>query len=249
MAKIAISAVIITKNEADRLAETLKSVQFCDEVIVIDSFSTDETTSVAKNLNAHVFQQAFLGYGAQKNYGFTKAKNDWVLSIDADEIVTHELMAEIQQIVNQGVQDCVALNIPRKHVFLGKLFKYGKESKDLLPRLFNRNFAHYDDALVHEKLVINGPSKSLKNPLLHNTYRNWEHAKEKMDKYAQLGADELQRKNKKRPLWLVYLSYPFYFFKHYFIYLNFLNGSEGLKWSLLVSNYHFKKYYYLNERK
>jgi len=245
MSKVAISAVVIAKNEADRLGETLKSLQFCNEIIVVDSFSTDNTMDVAKSNNAQVYQQTFLGYGAQKNYGFSKAKNNWVFSVDADEVVTNELIKEIQDTFNKEIKDCIAFYLPRKHVFLGKLFKYGKESKDMLPRLFNKNYAQYDDALVHEKLIINGATKTLKNSLLHNTYRNWEHAVAKMDNYSKLGAKALRAKHKKRPLWLAYVSYPFYFFKHYFIYLNVLNGREGLQWSLLVANYHFKKYLYL----
>ena len=132
-------------------------------------------------------------------------------------------------------------SMPRKNFFLGKELKYGRESRDRLTRLFLKEKGKYNDALVHERLSVEGAVKTLQGPLLHFTYRSLAHAKEKMKKYAQLGAQQLHDSGKSRSALLIALAYPVYFVKHYLVYGNILNGTAGLQWSKLMANYHTQK--------
>lgn len=251
MKKAPISAVIITKNEEDRIGRTISKLQFCQEIIVVDSNSTDGTVEIAKSFGAKVIQQEFLGYGAQKNFGFSKASFSWILSVDADEEVSKDLQEAIKnELIEQALSPSLDIDgyyVCRQNFFLGKPLKYGKESKDWLLRLFRKGAAQYDNQLVHEQMIIPEHSARLNGKLLHHTYKSWEHALDKMDKYAALGAQELKKKNKTRSRRLTYLLKPFYFLKHYILNGNFLNGLTGWRWSRLMAYYHTKKYLLLNE--
>lgn len=239
--KAPISAVIITKNEEDRIARAVQSVGFCNEIIIVDSNSTDKTCKIATDLGAKVVQQPFLGYGAQKNAGFELANELWILSIDADEEVSKALATEITKTIS-SVNQPSAYSIPRKNYFLGQPLKYGREGKDRLVRLFQKGKASYDNALVHERMDVAGQIKKLNSPLYHYTYRDLDHAKEKMNKYATLGAKALQNKGKSRSLLAIIMLHPIYFLKHYLVYGNILNGKIGWTWSKLMASYHTLKY-------
>ena len=243
--KLPISAVIITKNEADRIANTLNKLNFCKEIIVIDSNSADGTVEIAKKSGAIVINQDFLGYGAQKNFGFSKANQPWVLSIDADEEVTSELASSIGKAIMLSGFD--GFFICRQNFFLGKPLKYGKESKDWLLRLFRKGTAQYGNQLVHEQMEAPENSSKIDGKLLHHTYKSWSHAIDKMEKYAQLGAQELKKKNRTRSIVVIYLLHPFYFFKHYILAGNVFNGLTGWRWSRLMAYYHTKKYLLLKQ--
>lgn len=243
--KLPITAVIITKNEADRIKPALLSVQFCKEILVIDSGSDDGTQDLSQKIGAQVVQQEFLGFGAQKNYGFSLATQPWILSIDADERVNAALANAISQAMADPKAD--GYYVKRKNYFLGKALKYGREGNDWLLRLFRKGQAQYGEELVHEQMIAPANTMRLKGELIHHTYRSWRHAREKMTRYALLGAEELKRKGKSRPRWLIQLLKPVYFFKHYIIYGNILNGLVGMRWSLLMTHYHTKKYRMLHD--
>lgn len=245
--KYPISAVIIAKNESERIGKTLSKLQFCREIIVVDSNSSDGTAELARNCGAVVVNQDFLGFGAQKNFGFSKASQPWILSIDADEEVTQVLEKSICRATRQEVFD--GFYICRQNFFLGKPLKYGKESKDWLLRLFKKGMAQYGDQLVHEQMEVPEKTTRIEGKLLHYTYKSWEHAIEKMDKYAALGAQELRKKNKTRASWLTYLLQPFYFLKHYIVNGNIWNGITGWRWSKLMAYYHTQKYLLLHKEK
>jgi len=244
--RLPISAVIIAKNEADRIAKAVQSVQFCEEIIVVDSFSVDETMAISKSLGARVIQQEFLGYGAQKNFGFSQATQEWILSLDADEVVSVTLAEEIKTIFSVQPQYS-SYFLRRKNFFLGQELKFGREAKDLLIRLFKKKVGVYSDAIVHEVMQVQGESGKLKEPLNHFTYRSLQHAQEKMQKYAALGATQLKEKGRSRALWLIQLLHPFYFIKHYLFYGNIWNGKVGWQWSKLMAGYHTLKYKTLSQ--
>lgn len=240
-----ISVVIITKNESDNLKLSLPALSWCKDIIVVDDFSTDDTKAIAESYNARVFQRKFDGFGNQKRFAVEQALNDWVLNIDADEVLSSELIQEIKAL--QFTNEYSAYSIPIRHVFMGKVFLYGKESKYYHLRLFNRLKGNFDTALVHEKVAITGVTSKLNNVILHYSYKNLSHYFQKFNTYTDSGAQNLKTKGKKRPLIVCLLLFPVYFLKHYIIYGNILNGKAGFIWSYLNAWYHTVKYLKLYE--
>lgn len=240
-----ISVVIIAKNEEENLKISLPKLSWCNDIVVIDDYSTDKTIDIAESYNAKVFQRKFDGFGTQKQHAVAHTKNDWVLNIDADEVMTDELINEIKNLKLNDNK--TAYEIPIRHVFLNKVFRYGKESKYYHLRLFNKLYSNFDNAKVHEKVKHDGNVVKLNHVILHYSYKNLTHYFEKFNLYSSIGAQKLKDKGKSRSIILTLISFPFYFIKHYFIYLNCLNGKEGLIWSWLNACYHVTKYLKLQE--
>jgi glycosyltransferase involved in cell wall biosynthesis len=225
-------------------------LHWCDDIVLIDDFSSDQTAEIAKSFGAKVFQRAFDGFGAQKQFAVAHTHSEWVLNLDADEVMEDALIIEILSL--KETEDISAYELPIQHVFLGKVFKYGKESNYPHLRLFNKNKGNFNDAVVHEKVITQGKTLLLKGKVLHFSYKNLEHYFQKFNSYTQAGAKKLKEKGKSRALFLCVLSFPLYFFKHYFVYRNVLNGKEGFIWSYLNAWYHTVKYlklYELNQKK
>lgn len=243
-----VSAVIITYNEEGIIRDTLSRLWWCDEVIIIDSGSTDRTVEICQGYGCAVFIKTFNGFGEQKKYGVSKAKNDWILCIDADELLTDLLIKEIKEELSHEEIVYAGYAIPRNLVFMNKIFKHGKESSSCVIRLFNKNKGNWDGAVVHEKVVIEGPVIKLKNKILHYSYNDYSQFINKINLYSSLGAKKLKHKKSKNKL-VVALSIPFNFFKYYIIDRNFLNGYRGFAWAVFNSFYHFVKYLKLAELK
>jgi len=240
-----VSAVIITHNEAVNIRRTLGQLWWCNEIIVVDSFSTDNTVEVCRQYGCKVFQKAFEGYGAQKQYAVSLAKNDWVLCIDADEVLTDSLVDEIRkEMVQPTAQGYL---IPMRFVFMGKQFKFGKESWRYFMRLFNKQNGNFNYRKVHEKIELDGNTKKLKNNILHYSYRDVSQYFDKFNRYSSYGAEMSYEKGKKRSLALVVVAIPLNFIKYYFIERNFMNGISGFYWSVFNAFYHFVKYIKLRE--
>lgn len=168
-----LSTVIITFNEAHNLERTLSKLTWCDEIIVVDSGSTDGTLEICASFGCKIFHRAFDGYGPQKQYAMSLAKNKWVLCLDADEVLTDALVTELQQEMQDPQFD--GYLIPLTLVFLGREFKYGSEAWKYFLRLFNKELGNFDDSMVHEKVVLDGRKKKLVNHILHYSYRNISH--------------------------------------------------------------------------
>ncbi len=242
-----ISVVIITKNEEDNLRNLLPKLSLFSEIIVLDDNSNDKTKEIAIQHNAKVFNRTMDGYGNQKRYAVEKAQNNWILNLDADEHPSLELINEILTLKLEDIS--IAYSIPRVHVFMNKVFKYGKESNLPQLRLFNRTISNFNTNIVHEKVEHNGLIILLKNKLLHYSYKSMQHFHEKQLKYAQKSAQQLFEKGKKRNWIVIKLSWIIYFIKYYFIDLNFLNGYAGFTWSCWSSHYHMLKYSLINKMK
>lgn len=239
--QIKISCVIITFNEEENLSDCLKSVSWCDEIIVVDSGSTDKTVEIAEKLGAKVFKKDFAGFGEQKQYAVSLASNDWIFSIDADEVVTEELQGSIlNRFLSADLPEGFLVN--RRLFFLGKEFKYGRESKELILRLFNKKSGNFNSAKVHESVELKGKVEKLSGLLLHNSYKSKGQYFEKFNDYTSKAADELFKKGKRRNIILTYLLFPLYFFKNYILDRNFLNGSKGFIWAFYSSHYPLIKY-------
>ncbi len=241
-----ISAVMITFNESQVIRPTLEALSFCDEIIVLDSGSTDGTLEICREMGAKVFEEPFRGFGKQKQCATSMAKHHWILSIDADEVVSEELSNNIQRLMKKQPTHA-AYGIRRTLVFLGKEFKHGKESREVQVRLFDRRQASFNDAEVHEKVEYKGKAPVLEGVLRHYSYRNLGQYLDKLDKYTHKAATEMFAKGKSRSTFLLVLSFPFYLFKNLVIQGNWLNGYPGWLWALLSSIYPVVKYSRLME--
>ncbi len=224
-----ISVVIITKNAAHLLADTLQSVRtLTDQLLVCDTGSTDATIPIAKKNTAEVIEEKWRGHGLTKNIANEQAKYDWILQIDADEIVDAELLATLQKLDLSNPKTIYTVH--RKNFFCGKLIRHGLWRKDEPVRLFNRNHAIWNEEEIHEKLVFEKDCKlqKLDGALLHKTVQSVAHYKQKMNDYAQKRGEQYFRSGKKGAWYKQHLSPVFHFIKNYFIQLGFLDGKEGL---------------------
>ena len=228
-----LSIVIITKNEEKFIFDALKSAVFADEVVILDSGSEDQTCNIAKKIGARVEQQAWLGFGAQKNKAVELADNDWVFVLDADERITPELRDEIIFTLKNPQFD--GYRIARLNNFFGKYIKTCGLYPDYSIRLFNKNKGKFNDVAVHESVQINGRVLSLKNHMIHLAYENIDEFKVKQKRYASLS-------HKKRNRLKALISPVWTFFKLYFIKLGFLDGWHGFTIAKLYAQYTFWKY-------
>jgi glycosyltransferase involved in cell wall biosynthesis len=236
-----VSVFIITYNEEKIIEQCLKKLQWADEIIVVDSKSTDNTVAICEKLGAIVFYNDFENYGIQKQFALNKTSNNWVLSLDADEILSDALCTEIQSL-DLNENNFLGYLIPRTHVFLNKIFKYGSENKKPILRLFNKTKGKFIENKVHEGIVVDGKLGKLKNEILHYTVFDFGTAVQKQTKYSLLGGEFLFEKNKKASLFKVIIKFPLEFIRVYFFQRNFLNGYEGFIWSMLASYSSFIKY-------
>lgn len=243
-----VSAVIITLNSGQTLEKTLRSLNWCDEIIVVDSGSSDNTQEICLRYNCRFYHHPFNGYGEQKQYATGLASNDWILSIDSDEVITRPLQEEIIRNLSAGDVACAGFMLPISLVFMGKEFRYGKEASMLHLRLYNRRFGGFNDNKLHEKIILNGEIKRLKNIILHNSYRDLAHYYEKFNKFTSFATQDAIRRNKRTGKWQILFKLPATFVVIYFVQLNFLNGFPGFVWSVNSAFYSFVKYLKLYEQ-
>jgi len=235
-----ISAVIITFNEAETIARCIESLlPVADEVIVIDSFSTDRTAAICQSLNIRFFQRSWEGYSAAKNYGNSLAIHTYILSIDADEVLSEKLQQSLLE--NKGTLDAGAYSFNRLTNYCGQWIRNGGWYPDSKIRMFKREQAMWTGD-IHEKLVFSSPSseKKLRGDLLHYSYTTIEHHIDKSLKYARLVAQRDFEQGKKRNLIYHGLMKPFFFFfKQYILKRGFLDGYYGF---VIVTISVFEKY-------
>lgn len=235
-----ISALAITYNEEENVKRYVESLSFVDEILFIDSQSTDNTVIIAKELGAKVIERPFDNFASQRNYGIMQAKNDWILFFDLDEIITDELKTEILNKVKNPKKN-VAFSIKRNYYFMGKPIKYGGWQNDKVIRCFNKNHCEFE-GLVHEKVVAHGSVSKLKNTLNHYSYKSFDNYNDKLNKYSQLQAKQLFEKGTK-PNAYHFIIRPFYrFLWQYFFRLGILDGKEGFILAYVHSFSVFKRY-------
>ncbi|TPV32862.1 glycosyltransferase family 2 protein [Paucihalobacter ruber] len=222
-----LSALIICYNEALHIEATIKQVAFADEIIVVDSFSTDGTFKMLHNFsNVTAIQKTFESFPDQRNFAISQAKYDWVLFLDADERIPQKLQSEIIATVRNPKYD--AYKIRRQFYFNNQKIRFSGLQSDATYRLFKKNKAKYDEAiLVHEQLRVNGTSGKMINKMLHYSFSNWTHFKQKMEHYATLQAKQLLEQSKKPTVFKVIFK-PFYKFIYNYVFrLGFLDGKAG----------------------
>jgi len=238
-----LSVIIITKNEAHNIAECLDSVAWADEVIVMDSGSTDDTVSICKSRNVKVVETDWPGFGPQKNRALALAQGEWVLSIDADERVTEELRLEIQAtLTNSSHYD--AYKIPRSSSYCGKFMRHSGWWPDHVTRLFRRASAKFTDDAIHEKLLVDESKLgTLKQALIHYSFMNADDVLRKINAYSSIRANRDHTDGKRASLSKALFHGIWAFFKTYIIKLGFLDGKKGLM--LAISNAEGSYYRYI----
>lgn len=228
-----LSVILITKNEADNIRECLESVAWADEIIVVDSGSTDGTTEIARKMGARVFvHDDWPGFGPQKNRALGYASKEWVFSIDADERVTPELRAEIEQAMRERKAD--GYYCPRLSQFCGKFARHSGWYPDYVLRLFKRDKGRFSDSLVHENVQLDGGSAKLRSPLLHYSYLNRADVERKVEHYSTAAAQQMFEKGKRTTLARAVASAGWAFVRTYLIRLGVLDGAAG--WQIAVMN-------------
>jgi glycosyltransferase involved in cell wall biosynthesis len=230
--KIPLSVAIITKNEEKKLPDCLKSVSFADDIVVVDSGSTDRTLEIAKEFGCRVFVERWKGYGPQKNSAIDKCKHEWVLILDADERIPQETMQKIIEIMENPKVD--ACSFPRKNYFHGRWIKSSGWWPDRVVRLFKKSRGRITDSLVHESVIVNGTIKKANTPIIHYPVENLNDMISKINLYSSLGAEELFQKGKRTSIFMAFLKGFVAFLKLYFLRLGFLEGFEGFA----ISFYH-----------
>jgi glycosyltransferase involved in cell wall biosynthesis len=236
-----VSVSIIAFNEATRIRPCLESVQWADEIVVVDSLSRDETVKICLEYTDQVIPQPWLGYGLQKNFALSQVKNEWVFSIDADERVTPELQKEIQTVLSDSPK-VMGYYVPRKSFFLGKWIRFCGWYPDYNLRLFRKDRGRFKDRMVHECVDVDGPVGFLKGPLEHETYRSLDEYFERMHRYSSLGAMEMKKEKKSITVLDLFFRPPATFLKMYFFQQGFREGWRGFLLSCLYSMYTFSKY-------
>jgi glycosyltransferase involved in cell wall biosynthesis len=238
-----LSAVIICKNEADIIGRTLQSLEgLTDDVIVYDNGSTDNTIEEIKKFNVQPQQGSWEGFGKTKNKAMALAKYDWILSLDADEAISEELKKELLQWKPENEKIIYKLFFRN---FIGnKMLKYGDWGNDYHIRLFNRKIVQWNEADVHEELILPEDIviKELKGHILHRTWRNMEDYKNKMQRYALLGAKKYFKQGKKGGWLKQNLAPLFSFVRSYILKLGFLDGRAGYDCATMIAHYTRIKY-------
>jgi glycosyltransferase involved in cell wall biosynthesis len=239
-----ISALAITYNEEVNIEKFITSLSFADEVIIVDSNSTDKTVSLAKELGAKVLLRDFDNFSNQKNFALQQANHEWVVFFDLDETISSELATEIKfSIENSGSVD--AFKVKRNFHFMGKHIKYSGFQNDAVIRIFKKSKAKYSSNLVHETLDIDGNVKTLKHRSDHYSYKGFDYYNNKLTQYSKLQAKALYKKNL-RPNLFHFLVRPCYRFWHqYIIRLGILDGKEGFILAYTSAFAVFKRYLYL----
>lgn len=231
-----LTVIIPAFNEENYLEAALRSIGFADEIIVVDSYSTDRTVEIAKSHTDKVFQREFDNFSNQKNFALEKATGDWVLFLDADERIPYPLQLEITEAIEKDTYGGYKLNFP--HFFMNRFLYH--HSNDVL-RLVKRRGAHYTGP-VHEKLQCEGPIGKLKHPVLHFTYKGLEHYISKKERYAWFQAEQLEQKGKKGSLLLMFVKPSYRFFSSYILRGGFRDGIPGLVVSAINSYGVFSRY-------
>lgn len=236
-----ISVVLITKNEAHNIRECLESVSWCDRAIIVDSGSTDGTLDIARAMGAEVHETTtWPGFGPQKNLALSKARSEWVLSIDADERVTPELRDEILAAIESGQAD--AYDMPRLSRFCGRFMRHTGWYPDRLTRVFRVGRARFTDDIVHENVVTDGPVGHLQTPLLHYTYDDFSQVLRKIDQYSTLGARQAFQRGKRATAFSAWTHGSWAFLRTWLFRRGFLDGSQGLAVALMNGQASYYKY-------
>jgi glycosyltransferase involved in cell wall biosynthesis len=233
--------VIITYNESRNIRRCLESVSWVDEIVIVDSHSTDDTLDIAATFTDRIHQLKWSGFGPAKEYAKDKATGDWILSVDADEVVPDELKEEIQR-VTESRQSLEGYLLPRRSNFLGRWIRHGGWYPDLVLRLFRKEKGRFTERVVHEEARVSGSIGRLQSDLLHYTDPDFDHYLKKLNRYTSLDALQLFREGKEAGVLDIFFRPILTFVKMYFLKHGFLDALPGLILAVSSSFHVFSKY-------
>ncbi|MGN0902813.1 MAG: glycosyltransferase family 2 protein [Succinivibrio sp.] len=240
MSKLPLTVVILAHNEESNLHDCISSVDFADDILVIENGSTDKTVEIAKSLGARVLERDLNGdYASQRNFGIENSRHDWIFMLDADERVTDDLKKSISDAVTND--ENLVYKVSRENHFIEGRVLHGVLRPDRVERLFKKGSALYE-GLIHERLKYTVKTKELKGRLIHFPYSTWEAHLDKMNRYTTLLAVKYHEKGKKCSFFSILFKPAWAFIKMYFIHLGFLDGKLGLQFCLLHYFYTLEKY-------
>jgi hypothetical protein len=242
-----LSVVIITRNEESNIVDCIQSARLIsDDIIVVDAGSADKTTGLAFAAGAKVFSVVWQGYGSSRNFGAKRAKNDWILALDADERVSEELAVAIHELKFSN-ENCI-YKFRRKNYLSSRRICFGTLGFETVKRIYNRTHAQWDLTLVHEKLVSSSPTKKMISGYInHFGLKNEEDYKAKALLYAQMSAEKYFLQGKRTNLFKRYFSPFFNSVKSYIFQLGFLDGHTGWISAKTIAYYSWLKYFYLQQ--
>ncbi len=236
-----ITATVITLNEEHNIAAALESLSWADEIIVVDSESTDRTVEIARGFTDRIFVRSWPGYSAQKNFAAEQAVNDWIFSLDADERVSKELANEIEQLKGGAEPEAAGFEMSRLTFYLGRWIKHSGWRPDYKLRLYDRKRARWRGDYVHETLVVDGKIERLGGDLLHYTVRDASEHHLRMDRYTTLAAEQAYSQGKRASILSLLVSPAVVFLRSYILKLGFLDGVPGLAIARFAAHYEFLK--------
>lgn len=236
-----ISATIITLNEQDNLPRALQSLGCCDEIVVVDSGSTDRTVEVARGFGARVIERDWPGYARQKNFAAEQASHDWILALDADECLSEELQRELAEIQRRG-SGFDAYSCPRLAQYRGKWIRHSGWYPDRKVRFYDRRKARWVGGYVHESVRVDGSVGTLDGDLLHYTCSSFARHVESVNRYTTLAAHEMAAAGCGVSMTRLLAAPPWAFVRTYLLQRGFLDGREGLLIASMAAFYVFAKY-------
>lgn len=237
-----LSACVITYNEADRIEACLRSLRFCDEIVVVDAHSTDATRTIAMAMGARVIVRDWPGFRTQKEFAVQAASYDWVLCVDADERVSEELRLEIETLRRHGFAGAAGWQVARLTDYFGHFLFHGNAYPDRLIRLFDRRRGGWCGNEIHENTRIEGRPGRLRGYLYHYPYRSLSDHERRMQRYADLMAEVMHSRGKRGARWRVWLNPGWRFLRGYVLRLGFLDGWRGTTFALVEMSYVRQKY-------
>jgi glycosyltransferase involved in cell wall biosynthesis len=229
-----VTATVITFNEAANIKAALASLSFADELIVVDSQSTDDTVAIARTFTDKVFVRPWPGYVAQKNFAAERARHDWILSLDADERISEPLADEIRGLAGD---DVAGYRIPRVTFHLGRWLRSTDWYPDFQLRLYDRRRARWTGRHVHESVKVDGPVGRLSGEILHHAYRDLSHHLQTMDRYTALAARQMFEDGRRAGWWDLATHPPAAFLRNYVLRGGFRDGVPGLIVSAMNARY------------
>jgi len=236
-----VSVCIITKNEEGKILACLESVRFAGQIVILDSGSTDNTVSIARDFGCDVYEEDWKGFGPQKQSAIDKCRNPWILVLDADERIPPETAAKIIEISGSN-ESAAGYSFPRQNFFQGRWIRHMGWWPDRVVRLFRKEFGRMSDNVVHESVLVDGRIENLKYPIEHYTESSLSKILLKIDQYSTLGAEQEFKKGRKCSVWEAAIRAELAFFQNYIIRLGFLDGQQGFTLSVTDAINKFSKY-------
>jgi glycosyltransferase involved in cell wall biosynthesis len=242
MARPTVSAIVVCFNEEENIGACLESLRWCDEIVVVDSFSTDGTVEICRRYTDRVIQRAWAGYVDQKAYALSQTTKDWVLVVDSDERVTPKLRKEINQALAEDNNNYSGYAVPRLVFYLRRWWRRGGWYPDYNVRLFRRDRATWGGSEPHDKILVDGRVRRLRHPLHHFTYRDMEDHIRRINRFTSASSQELLKDGRRWRVADALLRPAVRFLRCYFIQRGFMEGFAGFYVAVTAAMYVFLKY-------